>query len=333
MDPNRTDRPAPHLPAGTRWRGAAPRQGRRRRRPPSRGDRRRLRARRRLAGGETGAHEVRGPHGARLVVKWRARSVVPSRAPDRGGTDDAPARRRMAGPRAVGDRRRRLHLRAPGVPARTPRRGVLPRAGRRAPTCTHAGGGSAPTSSARADRAPRADARHRWRRVLRPRVAPRLRRSHRRAAGSDRGHGSRARSRGPEGDDVVHWDLHPGNLLQVDGRLCAVVDNDFAAVGDGRFDLVTLVIAGCMTPCDAGVRDRLAAAAFDDLDPVRRDPTSATSCSASSTGRFARTASTRSTSGSTKRIGCCPPRASHSSRKRQNGWPAGSSRTRTRSRG
>jgi hypothetical protein len=32
------------------------------------------------------------------------------------------------------------------------------------------------------------------------------------------------------GGDVVHWDLHPGNLLQVDGVLTAVVDTDFAAI-------------------------------------------------------------------------------------------------------
>jgi len=72
-------------------------------------------------------------------------------------------------------------------------------------------------------------------------------------------------------DDIVHWDFHLGNLLQTDGRLAAVVDNDFVAVGDGRFDLVTLAISAREVPCDDGVRERLDAAAFDGLDPARRD--------------------------------------------------------------
>ena len=72
-------------------------------------------------------------------------------------------------------------------------------------------------------------------------------------------------------DDIIHWDFHCGNLLQVDGRLSAVVDNDFVTVGDGRFDLVALAMSAREVPCDDGVRERLDAAAFDGLEPVRRD--------------------------------------------------------------
>ena len=67
--------------------------------------------------------------------------------------------------------------------------------------------------------------------------------------------------------DLIHWDLHEGNLLQLDGRLAAVVDNDFVTTGDAAFDLVTLAVAATDRSADDSVRDRLFAAAFDDLDP------------------------------------------------------------------
>jgi hypothetical protein len=70
--------------------------------------------------------------------------------------------------------------------------------------------------------------------------------------------------------DVMHWDLHPGNLLHEQGTLSAVVDTDFAQVGDGAFDLVTLALASLSLPCDRGVRSRLFGAAFDGLPDVRR---------------------------------------------------------------
>jgi hypothetical protein len=70
--------------------------------------------------------------------------------------------------------------------------------------------------------------------------------------------------------DVVHWDLHPGNLLHDEGTLSAIVDTDFAKVGDAAFDLVTLALASLTLPCDRGVRSRLFATAFDGLAEVRR---------------------------------------------------------------
>ncbi|WP_432937524.1 phosphotransferase [Kribbella sp. CA-253562] len=42
------------------------------------------------------------------------------------------------------------------------------------------------------------------------------------------------------GDDAVHVDFHPGNLLQSDGRITGVIDWDGAGRGHRGFDLVTL---------------------------------------------------------------------------------------------
>jgi hypothetical protein len=42
------------------------------------------------------------------------------------------------------------------------------------------------------------------------------------------------------GDDLVHMDFQPGNVLVVEGRLSGVVDWAGAARGDRHFDLVTL---------------------------------------------------------------------------------------------
>ncbi len=69
--------------------------------------------------------------------------------------------------------------------------------------------------------------------------------------------------------DVIHWDLHPGNLLADERGLTAIVDTDFATVGDSAFDLVSLALASLALPCDPGVRSRLFAS-FDGLDEVRR---------------------------------------------------------------
>ena len=71
------------------------------------------------------------------------------------------------------------------------------------------------------------------------------------------------------GCDIVHWDLHGGNLLVADDSLAAVVDTDFSVVGDASFDLVTLALSSLTLPCEAGVRSRLLASAFDDLDELK----------------------------------------------------------------
>ena len=59
------------------------------------------------------------------------------------------------------------------------------------------------------------------------------------------------------GHHVIHGDLHPGNMLQLDGALSAVVDLDYARLGDASFDLVMLAVSSLSTTVEAGVRTRL----------------------------------------------------------------------------
>lgn len=70
------------------------------------------------------------------------------------------------------------------------------------------------------------------------------------------------------GDDVVHFDLHAGNLLHTNGRLSAIVDLDFALVGDAGFDLATLAVSSLESP-ERAVSDHLFET-VDTLDPRRR---------------------------------------------------------------
>lgn len=57
--------------------------------------------------------------------------------------------------------------------------------------------------------------------------------------------------------DLVHGDVHPGNLLQVDGELSAVIDMDYTCVGDAGFDLATLALSSLTVSVDRDVRTRL----------------------------------------------------------------------------
>lgn len=59
------------------------------------------------------------------------------------------------------------------------------------------------------------------------------------------------------GRDLVHGDLHPGNLLQVEGRLTAVIDMDYTRVGDATFDLTMLALGSLGVSVEVGVRSRL----------------------------------------------------------------------------
>ena len=72
------------------------------------------------------------------------------------------------------------------------------------------------------------------------------------------------------GDDIVHADLHPGNLLQVDGGLASVVDLDYARTGDAAFDLAFLAVSSLAYPCPGSVRRQLITTGLDALDPARR---------------------------------------------------------------
>lgn len=69
------------------------------------------------------------------------------------------------------------------------------------------------------------------------------------------------------GDDAVHMDFHPGNLLATGGAITGVVDWDGAARGDHRFDLVTLRFGIHGGGADPGVTRHLDAV----LDTVPED--------------------------------------------------------------
>ena len=227
----------------------------------------------RLAGGETGAHEMRGPRGERLVVKWdddagsqaaRRRAVgLTARLGAEAGwpvpaqwiVDD---RDRMyvvqelvagvpveAFTHALVDDLLALHLRRLGLarPGDGPAAAV-----ELIETLTVGGSGYCVHASLRDHDA---------------RTAALVERIEAFGRGLDPAQFPNA--------DLIHWDLHEGNLLQLDGRLAAVVDNDFVTTGDAAFDLVTLAVAATDRSADDGVRDRIFAAAFDDLDPVRRE--------------------------------------------------------------
>jgi hypothetical protein len=222
-------------------------------------------------GGETGAHEVTGPKGRRLVVKWdtgpssetRRHAVVLSERlrVDAGWPvppqhtvvvegclfvlqDFMPGAPIEILGHGVVDRLFELHARRIGLarlsdPSRWPQRLIE--------TLTVGGDGYC--------------------------VHETLRRHDERTASlvtAIEGFGRAVDPHELGAGDVVHWDLHPGNLLHHHGTLSAVVDTDFAQVGDAAFDLVSLALASLALPCDPGVRSRLFAAAFDDLSDVRR---------------------------------------------------------------
>jgi hypothetical protein len=227
---------------------------------------------RRLTGGETGAHEMRGPDGERLVIKWEldppsqaARRTAVELTERLGGHAGWPVpeqwtveadeclfvlQRFMPGEpvelitHALVDRIFELHesrlgLAAPSDDTSWP--GAL------IETLTTGGAGYCLHQPLREFDARTAALIERVERLgheLQPAQLP--------------------------GGEIVHWDLHPGNLLAVDGRLTAVIDNDFVTVGDAAFDLVTLAIASLETPSEPGVAERLFSEAVDVLEEPRR---------------------------------------------------------------
>jgi hypothetical protein len=225
----------------------------------------------RLSGGETGAHEVHGPTGRRLVVKW---DTGPSSEPRRQAVLLSERLRGDMGwpvPRqrtvVVDDCLFVLQDFMPGAPIEILGHDVVDRLFE-----LHARriGGARPADPSR------------WPAALIETLIvggedycrhESLRGYDRRTATLVDGIEAFGRAVAPDdlvAGDVVHWDLHPGNLLQEQGTLSAVVDTDFVQIGDAAFDLVTLALASLALPCDRGVRGRLFAAAFDDLSDVRR---------------------------------------------------------------
>ena len=72
------------------------------------------------------------------------------------------------------------------------------------------------------------------------------------------------------GNDIVHADLHPGNFLQSNCQLAAVVDLDYARTGDAAFDLASLAVSSVATPCEGNTRQHLVEIGLDALDEPRR---------------------------------------------------------------
>jgi aminoglycoside phosphotransferase (APT) family kinase protein len=69
---------------------------------------------------------------------------------------------------------------------------------------------------------------------------------------------------GCDGDDLVHLDYHPGNVLVVGDRISGVVDWDGARRGDRHFDLVTLRFhLGASAPHLTGPLDERLAAVLE----------------------------------------------------------------------
>ena len=226
---------------------------------------------RRLSGGETGAHQFFGPDGAPIVVKW---DTTPENRAVRGEAVVLSERLREAGwpvpgesiieaeevtfivqefmpgtsPTAIGHElvdqlldlhSRRLGLAGPDDPVRWPENLIT----------TLAVGGN---GYCRHESFYGYDERTRS------------------LIGRIESFGCSLRAEDFIGHDVVHWDLHPGNLLVDNGELSAVVDTDFAMVGDAGFDLVMLALTSLNAECESGVRSRLLSEAFSHLDELRR---------------------------------------------------------------
>lgn len=221
----------------------------------------------RLSGGETGAHEVRSPTGDRLVVKWdtaepsqmlRREAVVLSERLRTESGWPVPRQHRIIGngclfvlqdfmpgapievlSQLVVDELLELHRRRLGL-ARQQDPSHWPQA--LIETLTTGGEGYC---------------RHDSLRSHNDRTA--------RLVMSIEEFGRQLQPDALAGNDVVHWDLHLGNMLGQAGSLSAVVDTDFAVVGDAAFDLVALALSSLTLPCARGVRTRLFGAAFDGL--------------------------------------------------------------------
>ena len=72
----------------------------------------------------------------------------------------------------------------------------------------------------------------------------------------------------PSGD-LIHWDLHPGNLVVDRSGLVAVIDWDHAKEGDGLADLVCLAMSARGAGTDAAVQEHLRAEVIAPLDELR----------------------------------------------------------------
>jgi hypothetical protein len=226
----------------------------------------------RLQGGETGAHEVRGPGGERLVLKWdtdarsqelrRAAVVLTDRLRAEAGWPVVEqdvlevdgcllVLQQFLGGRepdiltnAMTDQLLGLHAARLGLSDAPSSR---PWADRLVETLVHGGHGYCLHESLRRHSAGTAD-----------------------LVGEVEAFGCSLSGSDLLGADIVHWDLHTGNLLVDEHGISGVVDTDFCDVGDAAFDLVMLALTSHAVECEEGVRGRLAEAALEPLPERRR---------------------------------------------------------------
>jgi phosphotransferase family enzyme len=123
----------------------------------------------------------------------------------------------------------------------------------------------------------------------------------------------------PDGQDFVHYDFTPANLLSDGAAITGVIDiNPPVQAGDRAFDLATLLFYHYDHD---QIRDLLRARLLDLARPRRLPPTSRTWCCGKSTGRCATTrpppppgatctwpGSLPTTSATTRRTESMPPR-------------------------
>ena len=224
----------------------------------------------RLSGGETGAHRVSGPGGRPLVVKWdldptsqvlRKEAVALT---DRLRTEAGwPVPRQWTVD--VDDCLFVIQEFMPGAPVETLGHPTVDRllelhAQRLVLTPS-----PAPALALGAGR----DLDGRRPELLPPQFPPGLQPAHGSARLENRGV-----RRGLHPDDLTARTSSTGTCTPAicwptSTELTAIVDTDFATVGDSAFDLVSLALASLALPCDRGVRSRLFAS-FEGLDEVRR---------------------------------------------------------------
>ncbi len=73
------------------------------------------------------------------------------------------------------------------------------------------------------------------------------------------------------GDDLIHWDLHPGNMIERSGRLVGIIDLDNAKVGDGVVDLAMLALSARMPGNPVSARLALFDAGIRSLSEAQHD--------------------------------------------------------------
>lgn len=238
----------------------------------------------RFAGGETGAYEVRSPQGERLVLKWncdpaafaiRSRAVALTDRLRRVGGWPVPHQRvvelTMDGalvdastPANAGDERCQVILQEhlPGAPAATLTQSLADELVALVERARRLGSGESSLASTMVETLVHGGwgyCLHEPMRSYDARTKALIERIE--AIG-------RSVQDAPPlaATDIVHFDLHLGNVLVVDGRVSAIIDTEYTTVGDGRFDLVALAACSSEHEPQPGVEDALWARVDREVD-------------------------------------------------------------------